>query len=80
MMVALRLPLKKRRWMKTTTAAAFVLILLTPWTVLAAEPSFVNLQERLIADGLDANLVQSIYGNPQVRLELEKVAGNLVRS
>jgi len=80
MMVALRLPLKKRRWMKTTTAAAFILILLTPWTILASEPPFVNLQERLIADGLDANLVQSIYGNPQVRLELEKVAGNLVRS
>ncbi|MBT8407949.1 MAG: lytic murein transglycosylase [Deltaproteobacteria bacterium] len=66
--------------MKTTTAAAFFLILLTPWTVLAAEPSFVNLQKRLIADGLDANLIQSIYNSPKVRLELEMVAGNLVRS
>ena len=80
MMVALRLPLKIKRWMKTTTAAAFSFILLTPWTVLAAEPSFVNLQERLIADGLDANLVQSIYNGSKVKLEPEVVAGNLVRS
>ena len=79
-MVLLRLPPKMRRCMKTTTAAAFVLILLTPWTILASEQPFANLQKRLIADGLDANLVQSIYSNPKVSLELEVVAGNLVRS
>ena len=66
--------------MKTTTAAAFVLILLTPWTILASGPHFTNLQERLIADGLDANLVRSVYQNPLVKLELEVVAANLVRS
>jgi len=38
------------------------------------------LQERLIADGLDVNLVRSVYQNPLVKLELEVVAGNLVRS
>ena len=48
--------------------------------ILASEPTFANLQEQLIADGLDANLVQSIYSNPKVNLELEVVAGNLVRS
>ncbi len=80
MMFASRLPLKMRRWMEPTAAAAFFLILLTPWIIFAAEPSFVNLQERLIADGLDADLVQSIYSNPSVKLELEVVAGNLVRS
>ena len=79
-MVALRFPLKMRRWMKTITAAAFVLILLNPWTTLASGPHFHNLQERLIADGLDANLVRSVYQNPLVKLELEVVAANLVRS
>jgi membrane-bound lytic murein transglycosylase B len=79
-MVALRFPLKVKRWMKTTTVAAFVLVLLTPWTILASEPPFANLQERLIADGLDANLVRSVYQNPLVKLELEVVAANLVRS
>ena len=79
-MLVLRFPLKMRRWIKATTAAAFVLILLSPWTTLASEPHFTNLQERLIADGLDATIVQSIYGNPKIRLEPEAVAGNLVRS
>lgn len=79
-MAVLRLPLKMRKWMKTTSAALFVLTLLIPVFILASESPFANLQQRLIADGLDVDLVHSIYSNPQVRLELETVAGNLVRS
>ncbi|MEE8317197.1 MAG: lytic murein transglycosylase [Syntrophobacteria bacterium] len=68
------------KWIDASTAAILILILLTPLTICASEPHFVKLQERLIADGLDVNLVQSVYQNPLVKLELEVVAGNLVRS
>jgi membrane-bound lytic murein transglycosylase B len=54
--------------------------LLTPLTIGASESHFVTLQERLIADGLEASLVRSVYQNPLVKLELEVVAANLVRS
>jgi membrane-bound lytic murein transglycosylase B len=46
----------------------------------AAPPIFAKLQERLIADGLDAQFVQSLYENPEVKLEPEILAANLKRS
>jgi membrane-bound lytic murein transglycosylase B len=70
----------KRRWPLIISVVLVILVLLEPHRIIAAEPLFVNLQHRLIADGLDADLVQSIYQDPQTRLELEVVAGNLVRS
>ena len=72
--------LKTGRWMKANTAIVLISILLTPLTVSASEPLFGSLQERLIADGFDPILVKSIYQNPQVKMEIEVVAGNLVRS
>jgi membrane-bound lytic murein transglycosylase B len=68
------------KWIGASTAAILILILLTPLTIGASESHFVTLQERLIADGLEASLVRSVYQNPLVKLELEVVAGNLVRS
>jgi len=68
------------KWIDASTAAILILILLTPLTICASEPPFAKLQERLIADGLDENLVRSVYQNPLVKLELEVVAANLVRS
>ena len=61
---------------------AFVLILpLSPEPdALAGPPVFSRLQERLVADGLDAQLVQSLYDNPAVKLETELLAANLRRS
>lgn len=79
-MAATRFARRTEKWTHAGTAAILILILLTPLTVCASEPLFSNLQQRLIADGLDANLVKSIYQNPRARLELEVVAGNLVRS
>ena len=70
----------KTRWQMVGAVAFVVLILLGPHNILAADPLFANLQKRLIADGLDADLVQSIYRHPQTKLECEVVAGNLVRS
>ncbi len=70
----------KTRWQMVGAVAFAVLILLAPHNVLAADPLFANLQKRLIDDGLDADLVQSIYRHPQTKLEFEVVAGNLVRS
>jgi membrane-bound lytic murein transglycosylase B len=68
------------KWMKICATAILFLILLSPLAVCASEPHFAKLQERLIADGLDENLVRSVYQNPLVKLELEVVAANLVRS
>lgn len=60
---------------------AFVLIpaLLPDPQVFAGPPVFSRLQERLVADGLDAPFVQTLYENPQVRLEPEVLAANLRR-
>jgi membrane-bound lytic murein transglycosylase B len=61
-------------------AAALLLPLSPEPRVLAGPPVFSRLQERLVADGLDAQLVQSLYDNPAVRLETELLAANLRRS
>jgi membrane-bound lytic murein transglycosylase B len=58
----------------------FILILLAPHAILAVEPLFDSLQERLIVDRVDEDLVRKIYQDPQIKLELKVVAGNLVRS
>ncbi len=79
-MAIIRLTTIMEKWMRICATAILILILLTPLTICASEPHFVKLQERLIADGLDANLVRSVYQNPLVKLELEVVAANLVRS
>jgi len=79
-MAIIRLTMIMEKWMRICATAILILILLTPLTICASEPHFVKLQERLIADGLDVNLVRSVYQNPLVKLELEVVAGNLVRS
>jgi membrane-bound lytic murein transglycosylase B len=70
----------KTKWLIVNTIVFVILIILVPHNLLAAEPLFANLQKRLLADGLDVNLVRSIYQHPQTKLELEVVAGNLVRS
>ena len=44
-----------------------------------AEPLFSSLESKLIADGMDAQFVQSIYRNPDVKLEPRIIAGNLKR-
>jgi membrane-bound lytic murein transglycosylase B len=63
---------------------ALVSALVTPLApeprALAGPPVFSRLQERLVADGLDAQLVQSLYDNPAIRLETELLAANLRRS
>jgi membrane-bound lytic murein transglycosylase B len=46
----------------------------------AAPPFFSKLQERLIADGLDAQFIQGLYDKPEVKLEPEILAANLKRS
>lgn len=47
---------------------------------LAAPPFFSKLQERLVADGLEAQFVQTLYDSPLVKLEPEILAANLKRS
>lgn len=71
---------RKGKLINAGTIAGLIVILLTPLTIRASEPNFTKLQERLIADGLDTDLVRSVYQNPLVKLELEVVAANLVRS
>ena len=61
-------------------ASVLILPLSPPPDALAGPPAFSRLQERLVADGLDAQLVQSLYENPAVRLETELLAANLRRS
>jgi len=46
----------------------------------AIEPLFFSLENQLIADGVDAAFVQSIYQNPAVKLEPHIIAGNLKRT
>lgn len=46
----------------------------------AAEPLFSSLENQLIADGVDADLVRSVFQNPAVKLEPHIIAGNLKRS
>jgi membrane-bound lytic murein transglycosylase B len=46
----------------------------------AFDPIFTPLQQRLIADGFSAELVQKIYQDPAVGLEPQVIAGNLKRS
>ncbi len=79
-MLTVRFIQKRRQWVKVSIIAVFFLLLLTPFTVCASEPLFDSLQERLIADGLDADLIKTIYQNSEARLEFEVVAANLVRS
>jgi len=46
----------------------------------AGEPLFSSLESQLIADGMDAQFVQSIYQHPAVKLVPYIIAGNLKRS
>ena len=50
------------------------------FSLFAAELLFAPLENRLIADGVDAQLVQRIYQNSAVNLEPHIIAGNLKRS
>lgn len=70
----------KKRSLAIHSVVLITLITLAPGNLGGAEPLFASLQKRLLAEGLDAHLIQSIYQHPQTRLELEVVAGNLVRS
>jgi len=69
-----------KKWARICLTVVLLSILLAPVGVCRAESLFGNLPERLIADGVDSNLVKSIYQDPKARVELEVVAGNLVRS
>ena len=79
-MAIVRLTTGMKKWARTCLTAVLLSILLAPVGVCGAESLFGNLPERLIADGVDANLVKSIYQDPKAQVELEVVAGNLVRS
>ncbi len=70
----------KTKWLGIYVLALVILSIVAPINLSAAEPRFANLQKRLVADGIAADLVQSIYQNPQIKLEVEVAAGNLVRS
>jgi membrane-bound lytic murein transglycosylase B len=76
----MRLTVIMEKWTRFCAAAVLLLIVLCPIGVCASENLFGNLPERLVADGVDPDLVRSIYQNPKAKLELEAVAGNLVRS
>ena len=79
--MALRLLfLRTGKWLKASTATVLISILLTALTTSASGPLYGNLQKRLIADGFNPALVKSIYENPRAKVEIEVVAGNLVRS
>jgi membrane-bound lytic murein transglycosylase B len=79
-MIDMQFSRRTRKWIDASSVAILIVILLTPLTIYASELHFAKLQERLIADAVDANLVRSVYQNPLVKLELEVVAANLVRS
>jgi membrane-bound lytic murein transglycosylase B len=69
------------RSIRIVLLAFALLIPLSPHPdAVAGPPVFSLLQERLIADGLDAQLVQSLYDNPAVKLETGLLAANLRRS
>ena len=61
-------------------AALLILVLFSRANACAADPLFVALQARLIADGLDAHFIQKLYQHPLIKLEPEIVAKNLKRS
>lgn len=79
-MATIRLATVMEKGIITCATAVLLLILLSPMAVFGAEHLFGDLSERLIADGVDPILVKSIYQNPKAKVELEVVAGNLVRS
>ena len=79
-MAIIRLTTGMKKWAGTCLTVVLLLILLAPVGVCGAESLFGNLPDRLIADGVDANLVKSIYQDPKAQVELQVVAGNLVRS
>ena len=79
-MAIIRLVTIMEKWMRICAAAILFLVLLAPIAVCGSESLFGNLPERLIADGVDPNLVRSIYRDSKAKVELEVVAGNLVRS
>jgi membrane-bound lytic murein transglycosylase B len=79
-MAIIRLATIIEKWMRICAAAILFLVLLAPIAVCGSESLFGNLPERLIADGVDPNLVRSIYQDSKAKVELEVVAGNLVRS
>ena len=79
-MVAIGLTTVMKKRIGTCATAVLLLILLSPVAVFGSEHLFGDLSDRLIADGFDPILVKSIYQNPKVKVELEVVAGNLVRS
>jgi membrane-bound lytic murein transglycosylase B len=79
-MAAIRLATIMEKWLRTCASSILFVILLCPNAVCGSERSFGNLPERLIADGVEPRLVRSIYQNPKAKVELEVVAGNLVRS
>jgi len=70
-----------RRSFGMVALASVLLFSLVPEPrAVAGPPAFSRLQERLVADGLDAQFVQSLYDNPSVKLETELLAANLRRS
>jgi len=79
-MAIIRLATIMEKWMRICAAAILFSVLLAPIAVCGSESLFGNLPERLIADGVDPNLVRSIYRDSKAKVELEVVAGNLVRS
>ncbi|MEJ2428534.1 MAG: lytic murein transglycosylase [Deltaproteobacteria bacterium] len=79
-MAIIRLTTGMKKWARTCLTVVLLSILFAPVGVCGAKSLFGNLPERLIADGVDANLVKSIYRDPKAQVELEVVAGNLVRS
>ena len=68
-MTIIRLTTGMKQWAGTCLTAILLFILLTPVGVCGAESLFGNLPERLIADGVDANLVKSIYQDPKAQVE-----------
>jgi len=79
-MTTVKLATTMEKWMRICVTAILFSVLLSPSGVCGSESLFGDLPERLIADGVDPNLVESIYRNPKAKVELEVVAGNLVRS
>jgi membrane-bound lytic murein transglycosylase B len=79
-MTTFRLATIMEKWMRICATAILFSVLLSPRGVCGSESLFGDLPERLIADGIDPHLVRSIYQNPKAMVELEVVAGNLVRS
>ena len=57
-----------------------IVIGLDIFPLFAADPFFIQLEKRLIEDGVDAHLVHAIYRHPAVKLELDIITGNLKRS